>query len=266
MSTIDYSRQAPPPARQQASNGHGDLNREWAARTRIFLTPVAAPSILGLFGFASSTFMVAAWLTGWFGQNQNHTMVLAVLAPFCLTFGGIGQFMAGMWCYRARDAIGTAMHGTWGAYWIAFGIFFILAGAGVLHNVTTGPKGAQMVPLAYWFYTLAVITGCGFLAALFKNASLSAVLFTLAVGSACVAIGFDSGVSTWYRVGGYVLVVSAALAVYTAFALMLLESVGRVILPLGQYPYNRREHWRPGAVLARPQEYAEGMPGAKVGQ
>lgn len=267
MATTEPSRT---PQRHALTNpqtdNHPDLDREWATRTRIFLTPVAAPSILGLFGFASSTFMVAAWLAGWFGQNQNHIQVLAALAPFCLTFGGLAQFMAGMWSYRARDAIATAMHGTWGAFWIAFGIFWILLGANVLHLTPSGAHGHQLVPFSYWFYTLAVITACGFLAALLKNAGLAAVMFTLAAGSACVAIGFDSGVSTWYRVGGYVLVASAAFAVYTAFALMLLEAAGRVILPLGHYPYTKREHWRPGAILARPQQYPAGMPGAKVGQ
>jgi succinate-acetate transporter protein len=244
----------------------GDSFQEWGARTRIFLTPVAAPSILGLFGFASSTFMVAAFLAGWYAQGNSDTAVFSNLAPFCLFFGGLAQFMAAMWSYRARDAIGTAMHGTWGAFWLAFGVMFILAGGGVLHLITSGAAGKQMVPYAYWFYTLAVITGCGFLAALRKNAGLAAVLFSLAVGSACVAIGLSAGVLTWIRVGGYCLVVSAALAVYTATALMLVEAAGRVVLPLGQWPYTRKESWKPGAILMRPQEYPGGMPGSKVGQ
>ncbi len=66
---------------------------------------------------------------------------------------------------------------------------------------------------------------------------------------------------------GYVLVVSAALAVYVATSLALLQAnEGRSILPLGEWPYWRRESWRPGAILARAQEYPEGMPGSKVGQ
>lgn len=251
----------------RSANADGtDGFRDWGAKTRIFLTPVAAPSILGLFGFASSTFMVAAFLAGWYGQGNSDSAVFSNLAPFCLTFGGLAQFMAGMWSYRARDAIGTAMHGTWGAFWLAFGVLFILSGAGVLHLLTSGPAHKQMVPYGYWFYTLAVITGCGFLAALRKNAGLSLVLFALACGSACVAIGLTSGVLTWIRVGGYCLVVSAAVAVYTATALMLLEGAGRVVLPVGQWPYTRKESWKPGAILVRPQQYEDGMPGSKVGQ
>jgi succinate-acetate transporter protein len=263
MAAIEPRQTAP--SGQASVNGQGNEHRDWASRTRIFLTPVAAPSILGLFGFASATFMVAAYLAGWYGQSQGTTAVLSNLAPFALTFGGIAQFLAGMWCYRARDGIGTAMHGMWGAFWIAFGIFFILVGAGALHVVTSA-AGKEMVPYSYWFYTLAVITACGAFAAVFKNAGLTAVLTTLAIGSALVAIGFSSGVTVWYRVGGYALVVSAALAVYTALALMLEEAVGRVILPLGLFPYNRREHWKPGTQLTRPAAYEQGMPGSKVGQ
>ena len=70
--------------------------------TRIFLQPIAAPSILGLFGFAAATFIVAANVAGWYG---NHSTTPLVLAPFAAVFGGIAQFMAGMWAYRARDAV-----------------------------------------------------------------------------------------------------------------------------------------------------------------
>lgn len=268
MSTIDQTqRPGPSKSTPVSSNGHGDLKRDWEARTRIFLTPIAAPSILGLFGFASSTFMVAAFLAGWYGQNQGNVTVLSNLAPFCLFFGGLAQFLAGMWSYRARDALGTAAHGTWGAFWMGFGVLFILAGAGVLHMSTSGPLGKQLVPFGYWFYTLAVITGCCCLAAVRKNLGLTLVLFTLATGSACVAIGYTSGVLTWLRVGGYDLVVSAAFAIYTAFALLMVQvNEGREILPLGHWPYWRRESWKTGATIARPQEYPDGMPGSKIGQ
>ena len=42
-----------------ARNGHGDGNG-FRETTRVMLQPIAAPSILGLFGFAGATFMVAA--------------------------------------------------------------------------------------------------------------------------------------------------------------------------------------------------------------
>ncbi|HEX7107548.1 MAG TPA: hypothetical protein VF218_16395, partial [Acidothermaceae bacterium] len=39
----------------------------WRARTRVVLSPMAAPSIIGLFGFMGATLMVGAWQAGWYG-------------------------------------------------------------------------------------------------------------------------------------------------------------------------------------------------------
>src|SRR3954453_7516583 len=88
------------------------------AQTRVSLQPIAAPSILGLFGFASATFMVAANLAGWYGNTKSPTL----LFPFAAAFGGVAQFIAGMWAYRARDGLATAMHGMWGSFWMAYGV------------------------------------------------------------------------------------------------------------------------------------------------
>src|SRR5690242_21823481 len=88
------------------SNGHGELT-ELREHTRVVLQPISAPSILGLFGFAGATFIVAGHLAGWYGNPTTEVY----LAPFAAFFGGLAQFMAGMWAYRARDAVATAMHG-----------------------------------------------------------------------------------------------------------------------------------------------------------
>src|SRR3954451_5201339 len=125
MSTIDSSRRqteldiARDEPRGISHNG---------VATRVFLQPIAAPSILGLFGFAGATFIVASNLAGWWGTPDSGL----ALAPFAAMFGGLAQFLAGMWAYRARDAIATAMHGTWGAFWLAYGILNILLATHVL--------------------------------------------------------------------------------------------------------------------------------------
>lgn len=67
--------------------------------------------MLGLFGFAGATLIVASQLAGWWGNPDSEV----ILAPFAGFFGGLAQFTAGMWAYRVRDAVATAMHGMWGA-------------------------------------------------------------------------------------------------------------------------------------------------------
>jgi uncharacterized protein len=241
-------------ATQTTAHNGGSAISEWRDATRVFLQPIAAPSILGLFGFAGATFMVAAYLAHWYGDATS----LDYIWPFAATFGGIAQFAAALWGYRARDGLATAMHGTWGAFWMGFGILFLL---NTVHAITI-PNG-QFVPFGYWFLVLAVITGCGALAALGESIGFFAVLLPLAVGSAFAAVFYLTGVSGWDQAAGWVLLASSWIATYVATALMLVSTFGRTILPLGQY--SRRANI-PGEQSVRPLEFELGEPGVKQGQ
>src|SRR3954463_12314093 len=157
MSTIDERRERASAgvALTPAPDGwYGDF-----ARPRVYLQPIAAPSVLGLFGFAGATFIVAANMAGWYGNAATP----GYLWPFALTFGGVAQFLAGMWAYKARDGVATAMHGMWGSFWIGWGILNLLILWG---KVPLVPPGSKSDPgFAIWFWTLAAITAAGALAA-----------------------------------------------------------------------------------------------------
>jgi hypothetical protein len=66
-----------PSARGVANGADGELN-EWRSRTRVFLQPIAAPSILGLYGFACATFVVTAYLVGWYGKPTSPLLIFPV--------------------------------------------------------------------------------------------------------------------------------------------------------------------------------------------
>lgn len=237
------------------SNGsHTTDVADWRSQTRVFLQPIAAPSVLGLFGFASATFMVAAHLAGWYGGKASPEF----LFPFAATFGGLAQFMAGMWAFRARDTLATAMHGMWGAFWIAFGILFLLVATGDIK-----PPTGNWPELGYWFLTLGAITGAGALASLAESLGLTAVLAPLSVGSILLAVFYLIGGTGWEHTAGWVLVASAICAFYVATAMMLKSTFGRVILPLGE---PKREANIPGSQFTRVIEFERGEPGVKQGQ
>lgn len=65
------------------------------------------------------------------------------------------------------------------------------------------------------------------------------------------------------RAGGWLFVISAATAWLTAGAMTLEHAFGRSIIPLGKW--SKRANI-PGAKVANPIGYPEGMPGVKVGQ
>src|SRR3954471_9975182 len=153
MSTMDERRE-----RASAAPALGtDAWVDGFARPRVVLQPIAAPSILGLFGFAGATFIVAGHMAGWCGNPTTDLY----LAPFAAFFGGLAQFLAGMWAYRARDAVATAMHGMWGAFWLAYGLLFLLVATGQVHTGRTMDTAFGM-----WFVALAAITASGTMGAL----------------------------------------------------------------------------------------------------
>jgi succinate-acetate transporter protein len=221
---------------------------------RITLSPIAPPSILGLFGFSGATLIVAAWMAGWYGDATTPQY----LFPFAAIFGGLAQFLAGMWAYRARDGLATAMHGMWGSFWMAFGILYLLIATGVLVE----PSG-KFVALGFWFIVLAAITWMGALASLAESLGLFSVLSTLAAGSTLAAIAEIGGYEGITKAAGWVFVFSAGFAWYTASAMMLEGAFGRVILPTGKYS---RQQNIPGSPVPERVEFSQGMPGVKVGQ
>jgi succinate-acetate transporter protein len=230
-------------------------HREWVDHTRVFLQPIAAPSVLGLFGFAGATFMVAANMAGWYGTTKSGLY----LFPFAAMFGGLAQFLAGMWAFRARDALATAMHGMWGSFWIAYGLLQLLGATGTL----TLPTAGTFPELGYWFLVLAVITGFGALAALGENLGITAVLVPLCVGSVFAALHYLLGGTGWEQAAGWVLVASSFIAAYVAAAMMIAATWGRTVLPLGDL---RKSANVPGGRPIRTLEYELGEPGVRQGQ
>jgi succinate-acetate transporter protein len=156
------------------------------------------------------------------------------------------------------------MHGMWGSFWIGFGVLNILGATGALPLEGTVFTDA----FGYWFLALAVITLCGTLAALAENLGLVAVLGTLAVGSAFLAVGYLTGSppvagSGWLAVGGYVLIASSILATYVATALMMEGTFGQVILPLGKLMKRANV---PGGRVTVPLGWEAAEPGVRHGQ
>jgi succinate-acetate transporter protein len=234
-------------------NGHREM-AEMKEHTRVVLQPIAPPSILGLFGFAGATFIVAAHAAGWYGTSESGEF----LFPFAAMFGGLAQFAAGMWAFKARDGIATAMHGMWGSFWLGYGILNLLAATGSI----TLPTGT-FSELGFWFVALSAITALGALAAVAENLALTTVLSSLAIGAGLLAVHYLTGIGWWETAAGWTLIGSSIAAAYTAAAMMLEGAWGRVVLPLGK---PEPEANRPGTKFTRPVQYEHAEPGIRMGQ
>jgi uncharacterized protein len=232
--------------------------RDGFARPRVFLQPIAAPSALGLAGFSVATLMVSLIQAGWIG----HWSDMGVVGLFAMMFGGIAQFSAGMWSYKARDVVATLAHGMWGAFWLAFGLLqiFIIVG-----KIPAPVPGEANYALGLWFFGLAYMTGIAALAATAESLGIGAVLWTLAVGSGLSATGwFISGIGNgWLGAGGVLFIISAGLAAYMVLAMCLTAATKRTILPTGHYKTERNV---PGRQPLEAVELPWAEPGIKQGQ
>jgi succinate-acetate transporter protein len=253
MSTMDERREraATGVALNADTDGwYGDF-----ARPRIVLQPIAAPSVLGLLGFAGATFIVAANMANWYGTAATPGYLL----PFAFFFGGVAQFAAGLWAYRARDAVATAMHGMWGSFWLAWGVLELLVVTGQLSTGTTFNHA-----YGFWFIPLCAITVSGTLGAFTEgNFGMSAVFATISAAAAVAAVGFLRDNITTQHAAGWVFVAAAALAWYMGTAMMLTSAAGKVVLPLF-----KREHDAnvPGKTPTRAIQLEWAEPGIKHGQ
>lgn len=228
----------------------------WLARTRVFLQPIAAPSVMGLFGFAVATMMVGAWQAGWYGGPSTPEL----LWPFTLVAGGLLQIIAAIACFRARDSVALAVHSIWGAFWLAWSTLMLLVTIHVLPSLTLGNQNATF---GFWFIGLTLVTFSASVAALAQSGLLVIGLGTLTAGSVLTAIGFWAGSLGADQAGGWLFVISAATAWLFATAMMLEQSFGRTIIPLGKLSTNANV---PGRMPTRPIGRQAGMPGVRVGQ
>jgi uncharacterized protein len=227
---------------------------------RVYLTPIAPPVTLGLFGFFASTMIVSTWILGWWGTPTGSPPTMFEIAAF---FGGLAQFAAGLWSFRARDYIGSALLTMWGTYWLAWGLLQLLAAD---HVVTIPPLSTAQPGFGVWFIPLALFTTWGAIAAVRENVPLFVVLLTVGVGSGFAAGGFWAGSPTWIHVAAWLFVFGACFAWYTGAMVLLEYSWGRVVLPFGVIPGLMKlpaAANRPGARIGAPMEYALGQPGTR---
>jgi uncharacterized protein len=217
----------------------------WSDRSRIVLTPIAAPTILGLYGLSAATLLIGTHMAGWWGSPASLLLVF----PYVLMLGGLTQFAAGLWAFRARDGLATTVHGIWGAFWLAYGLYQLLALSGTLPPV--GPPRAVLVSFGFWFVPLAAITAAATVAAAAASIGLVAVLLPLTLGALFAAIGYMAGNAWAVTLAGWFLLISACFAWYVASATLIEGEYGRTVLPTGR---RTRAADRPGAPADEPAE------------
>src|SRR4051812_18855748 len=186
----------------------------------------ADPGPLGLAAFALTTFTLSLFNAG-LAPEALEPLVL----PIALFYGGLAQFLAGMWEFRKANTFGATAFGSYGAFWIAFAAYvqFIEPKLTASRASETEVKVATGLFLVGWaLFTLYMLV-----ASLRTNAGLISVFATLFLTFLLLALADLLGASGLAVVGGIVGLVSALCAWYTSAAIVTNETWGRTVLPVG---------------------------------
>ena len=196
--------------------------------TLVESVPAADPAPLGLAGFALTTFLLS-------GHNASFIPDLIWVGP-ALVYGGLAQLLAGMWEFRNRNVFGATAFSTYGAFWMALGIFVVLAVTTKLVSGYTG-KGDLTNALAWFVFAFLMFNTYMLIGSMRVNVAVFLVFLTLEATEAVLVIGYfnlsHGGTPWWLHAGGWLGILTAAVAWYASAAGMLNGQAGRKVLPVG---------------------------------
>jgi succinate-acetate transporter protein len=193
---------------------------------------LADPAPLGLAGFGLTTLILMVIDIGWL--NGGATIgVLSIAAAY----GGLAQFVAGLWAFRRGNTFSGTAFCSFGAFWFSYVLFVWFFGAKI---GSTNPA-VSTLQVANGFVGLFLLSW-GIFTAYMAVASLAAakmvtvVFVLLAVTFFILAIGAwgnDAAGAGFTRIGGGVGLLTAIAALYTSFADVTNATWRRVVLPTG---------------------------------
>ncbi len=200
---------------------------------------VANPAPLGLSAFALTTFVLSSSNAGFlFSKAEGATLIVIGLAIF---YGGIVQLIAGVQEFRAGNTFGATAFCSYAGFWLALGFILLplfTSSAGKtgqnLVELVGGTDGAAGVGVFLLGWT--IFTGMMFLGTLRSNIALMAVFFFLFLTFLALTIGWLGGGSThttFVPIGGWLGIITALLAWYTALAGVLAAGRAMFTLPTG---------------------------------
>ena len=191
---------------------------------------IANPAPLGLSAFALTTFVLSCSNAGFIfpAVGAGGTVVVG-LAFF---YGGLVQLVAGIQEFRAGNTFGATAFCSYGGFWMALG-FILLPITGILASLVAAKALSQGVGVFLLGWT--IFTGLMFIGTFRLNLALIVVFGLLFLTFLALTIGWLAGVgtgtfTTWVGIGGWLGILTAIAAWYTALA-GVLSSVKLVNLP-----------------------------------
>jgi len=183
-------------------------------------TPIADPGPLGLAAFALTTFVLSMFNAG-LVSDKGEPIVFGL----AFAYGGIAQFVAGLWEFRTGNTFGAVAFCSYGAFWLSFWAF-------VVFYATKVPAADAGHAVGLYLIAWGIFTSYMFIASLRTTAAVAAVFILLAITFFVLGIGNAGGSTGTIKLGGYLGLVTAIVAWYASFAVVTNATFGRTVLPV----------------------------------
>lgn len=207
--------------------------------------PVAAPSIgdpapLGLAGFGLTTLILSIVNAGWF-SNGAIVQLTSTTLSMAVAYGGLAQFVAGLWAFRRGNTFAGTAFCSYGAFWFSF---YLLVqnylGPMITNKASTN---ATLGWVGLYLLSWGIFTAYMTIASLGASKAVTVVFVLLTLTFVVLAIGWFTGNNVpafaanadgLITLGGYIGILTAIAALYASFADVLNANLKRVILPVGK--------------------------------
>jgi succinate-acetate transporter protein len=148
-----------------------------------------------------------------------------IVYALALTYGGIAQFVAGLWEFRTGNTFGAVAFCSYGAFWLSFWAF-------VQFYATKVPAADAGHAVGLYLIAWGIFTAYMFIASLRTTVAVAMVFVLLAITFIVLGIGNAGGSTGTIKLGGWLGLVTAVVAWYASFAVVTNATFGRVVLPV----------------------------------
>jgi uncharacterized protein len=188
-------------------------------------TAVGDPNPLGLSALALTWFIFSLVNVGVVPASGGTKVVLAV----ALVYGGLTLLLAGMWEFRAGNTLGATAAASFGAFWLSY-VVLLTPGLFGISNTAIEYK-----PIGVYLLGWAIVTAILAIASFRTTGAFAATLVLLFLTLLLLALGQLMDNNALTVVGGWLGILTAIVAWYTALAgLLRTASRGAIALPV--YP------------------------------
>jgi uncharacterized protein len=162
--------------------------------------------------FGLTVLSIATFLMGFAAIFQSRT-AWAPYFTMALLFGGVGEFLAGMWAFAYRETIVATVFSFLGLFYAWFGLTNLIFVGGTAGKMAEG----STVSMGMGFLVGGLITLYLWIASYREPPGLNLTLLFLWIALVLLAVGLFTGLAIVSIVGGIAAIISSVIAAIASF-------------------------------------------------